>query len=88
MMHRIDECEQAILRRRTDMHLGEVTGVAVNSKGNIVVLSRANTSGPAYAAAAAQLLEFVPVGERALRRRTAQLARAEAGSAPEEVGFV
>ena len=41
-----------------DMYLGEVTGVAVNSKGHIFVLSRGNTSGPAYAAAAAQLLEF------------------------------
>jgi DNA-binding beta-propeller fold protein YncE len=41
-----------------DMYLGEVTGVAVNSKGHLFVLSRGNTSGPAYAAAAAQLLEF------------------------------
>src|SRR5690348_5880133 len=41
-----------------DIYLGEVTGVAVNSKGHIFVLSRGNTSGPAYAAAAAQLLEF------------------------------
>jgi hypothetical protein len=45
-----------------DMHLGEVTGVAVNSKGNIYVFSRGNTTGPAYAAAAAQLLEFAPDG--------------------------
>src|SRR4029450_5244460 len=36
----------------------EVTGVAVNSKGHVFVFSRGNTSGPAYAAAAAQLLEF------------------------------
>ena len=41
-----------------DLYLGEVTGVAVNSKGHIFVLSRGNTTGPAYAAAAAQLLEF------------------------------
>src|SRR5271165_1616361 len=41
-----------------DLYLGEVTGVAVNSKGHIFVLSRGNTSGPAYGAAAAQLLEF------------------------------
>src|SRR6185369_8245386 len=33
-----------------------------NSKGNIYVLSRGNTNGPAYAAAAAQLLEFSPSG--------------------------
>jgi len=45
-----------------DTYLGEATGVAVNSKGNIFVLSRGNTSGPAYAAAAAQLLEFDPNG--------------------------
>lgn len=41
-----------------DMYLGEASGVAVNSKGHIFVFSRGNTSGPAYAAAAAQLLEF------------------------------
>jgi DNA-binding beta-propeller fold protein YncE len=46
-----------------NMYLGEVTGVAVNSKGNIFVLSRGNTTGPAYAAAAAQLLEFAPDGK-------------------------
>ena len=38
------------------MYLGEVSGVAVNSKGHIFVFSRGNTTGPAYAAAAAQLL--------------------------------
>jgi sugar lactone lactonase YvrE len=37
--------------------------VAVNSKGHIFVFSRGNTSGPAYAAAAAQLLEFSPSGK-------------------------
>jgi len=41
-----------------DLYFGEVTGVAVNSKGMVYVLSRGNTSGPAYAAAATQLLEF------------------------------
>jgi DNA-binding beta-propeller fold protein YncE len=45
-----------------DTYLGEATGVAVNSKGNIFVFSRGNTSGPAYAASAAQLLEFDPKG--------------------------
>lgn len=45
-----------------DLYLGEVSGVAVNSKGHIFVFSRGNTSGPAYAAAAAQLLEFDPDG--------------------------
>jgi sugar lactone lactonase YvrE len=41
-----------------DIHLGEVAGVAVNSKGNVFVFSRGNSTGPAYMAAAAQLLEF------------------------------
>jgi hypothetical protein len=45
-----------------DMYFGEVTGVATNSRGNIFVFSRGNTTGPAYAAAAAQLLEFSPDG--------------------------
>jgi hypothetical protein len=40
------------------MFFGEVTGIAVNSKKHVFVLSRGNTSGPAYGAAAAQLFEF------------------------------
>ena len=47
-----------LLKMPTNMYLGEVSGVALNSKGHIFVLSRGNTNGPAYAAAAAQLLEF------------------------------
>ncbi len=50
------------LKLPKDMYLGEATGVAVNSKGHVFVLSRGNTTGPAYAAAAAQLLEFDPDG--------------------------
>lgn len=46
------------LKLPADIYLGEVSGVAVNSKGHIFVLSRGNTRGPAYGAAAAQLLEF------------------------------
>ena len=41
-----------------DLYLGEVAGIAVDSHGNVYVLSRGNTRGPAYGAAAAQLLEF------------------------------
>jgi len=41
-----------------DLYFGEVAGVAVNSKGHVFVFSRGNTTGPAYGAAAAQLLEF------------------------------
>jgi sugar lactone lactonase YvrE len=46
------------LRLPHNMYFGEVSGVAVNSKGHVFALSRGNTSGPAYAAAATQLLEF------------------------------
>src|SRR5271163_1909485 len=46
------------LRLPDNMYLGEVSGIAVNSKGHVFVLSRGNTTGPAYAAAATQLLEF------------------------------
>ena len=45
-----------------NMYFGEVSGVALNSKGHVFALSRGNTSGPAYAAAATQLLEFGPDG--------------------------
>ena len=40
------------LKLPTNMYFGEVSGVAVNSKGHVFALSRGNTSGPAYAAAA------------------------------------
>jgi len=46
------------LKLPPDLHIGEATGVAVNSKGHVFVFSRGNTTGPAYAASAAQLLEF------------------------------
>jgi hypothetical protein len=46
------------LKLPSDFYLGEAAGVAVNSKGHVFVFSRGNTSGPAYAARAAQLLEF------------------------------
>ncbi len=51
------------LRLPNDIHLGEVAGIAVNSKGNIFVFSRGNSTGPSYMAAAAQLLEFDPGGK-------------------------
>jgi len=50
------------LKLPPDLYLGEVAGVAVNSQGHIFVFSRGNTSGPAYGAAAAQLLEFDAAG--------------------------
>ena len=52
-----------VLKMPKDLHLGEVSGVAVNSKGHIFVFQRGSTSGPAYSAAAAQLLEFDPNGK-------------------------
>jgi hypothetical protein len=46
------------------MNFGEVPGVAVNSKGDIFVFTRSNSAGgPAFGAAAAQLLEFGPKGD-------------------------
>jgi DNA-binding beta-propeller fold protein YncE len=50
------------LKLPADMHLGEVSGVAVNSKKHIFVFNRGNTTGPAYGATASQLLEFGPDG--------------------------
>jgi DNA-binding beta-propeller fold protein YncE len=46
-----------------DLHFGEVSGVAVNSKGHVFVFNRGNTTGPAFGAAAAQMLEFGPDGK-------------------------
>src|SRR5437773_6129545 len=46
------------LKLPSDLYLGEVAGVSLNSKGHIFVFSRGQTSGPAYGASAAQLLEF------------------------------
>jgi DNA-binding beta-propeller fold protein YncE len=51
------------LKLPPDLYLGEVAGVAVNSKHHIFVFSRGNTTGPAYGATAAQLLEFSPEGK-------------------------
>ncbi|HTS76623.1 MAG TPA: peptidyl-alpha-hydroxyglycine alpha-amidating lyase family protein [Bryobacteraceae bacterium] len=50
------------LKLPPSMNLGEASGVAVNSKHHIFVFSRGNTTGPAYGAAAAQILEFGPDG--------------------------
>ena len=53
------------LKYSPEMNLGEVLGVAVNSKGHIMVLNHpgsANNGGPLYRNATAQLLEFDPNG--------------------------
>src|SRR3989442_4418436 len=46
-----------------ELHFGEASGVAVNSKGHVFVFNRGNTTGPAYGATAAQVLEFGPDGK-------------------------
>jgi DNA-binding beta-propeller fold protein YncE len=47
------------LKLPPDLNLGEASGVAVNSKGEIAVFSRSNSAnGPAYAATASQVLLF------------------------------
>jgi DNA-binding beta-propeller fold protein YncE len=52
-----------LLKLPPDLYLGEVSGVALNSKGHIFIYSRGNSTGPAYASTAAQLLEFGPDGK-------------------------
>jgi DNA-binding beta-propeller fold protein YncE len=52
-----------ILKLPPDMNLGEASGVAVNSKGEIAVFTRSNSAnGPAYAATASQILLFDKTG--------------------------
>ena len=51
------------LKLPPDLHMGEASGVAVNSKGHVFVFSRGSTTGPAYAATASQVLEFGPDGK-------------------------
>jgi DNA-binding beta-propeller fold protein YncE len=46
-----------------NLYFGEVSGVAVNSRGHVFVFSRGNSTGPAYGASAAQLLEFSADGK-------------------------
>src|ERR1700687_2398239 len=52
-----------LLKLPADLHMGEASGVAVNSKKHIFVYSRGNSTGPAYAATASQILEFGPDGK-------------------------
>lgn len=53
------------LKYSPDMNLGEVLGIAVNSKGRIAVLNHpgSSTSGPMYGNASTQLLEFDATGK-------------------------
>ena len=52
------------LKVSPDMNFGEVLGVAVNSKGHVVVLNHPGTSnaGPLYGNSSTQLLEFDQAG--------------------------
>ena len=52
-----------LLKLPPDLHMGEASGVAINSKKHIFVYSRGNSTGPAYAATASQILEFGPDGK-------------------------
>ncbi len=52
-----------LLKLPPDLHLGEISGIAVNSRKHIFVFNRGNTTGPAYGATASQLLEFAPDGK-------------------------
>jgi NHL repeat len=54
-----------LLKYSPDMNLGEVLGVAVNSKGRIAVLNHPGsaTAGPLYGNATTQLLEFDSSGK-------------------------
>ena len=51
------------LKLPPDLYFGEVSGVAVNSKGHVFIFSRGNSTGPAYGASAAQLFEFDASGK-------------------------
>src|SRR5437773_6450577 len=52
------------LKVPVDMNLGEASGVAVNSKGDIAVYTRSNSAGgPAYGATASQILLFDRTGK-------------------------
>jgi DNA-binding beta-propeller fold protein YncE len=53
-----------ILKLPPDMNVGEVSGVAVNSKGEVAIFTRSNSAGgPAYGATASQVLLFDKTGK-------------------------
>jgi DNA-binding beta-propeller fold protein YncE len=52
------------LKLPADMNFGEVSGVAVNSKGDVAIFHRSNSAGgPAYGATASQVLLFDKTGK-------------------------
>ena len=53
------ESDPDFFKLPADLHFGEVSGVAVNSKGHVFVFTRTNsTNGPGFAPAASALWEF------------------------------
>src|SRR6516225_8291116 len=52
------DADPNFLKLPDNVYFGEVAGVAVNSQGHVFAFSRGGTVGPAFGAAAAQLLEF------------------------------
>jgi hypothetical protein len=52
------DADAGFLKLPPGVYFGEVAGVAVNSQHHVFVFSRGGTTGPAFGAAAAQLLEF------------------------------
>ena len=59
------DSDMEFLKLPADMNFGEVLGIAINSKGQIVVLNHpgSSTSGPLYGNATTQLLAFDPTGK-------------------------
>lgn len=58
------ESSTDFLKISPDMNFGEVLGIAVNSKGHVVVLNhQGNSGGPLYGNASTQLLEFDQSGK-------------------------
>jgi len=59
------ESSTDFLKLSPDMNLGEVLGVAVNSKGHVVVLNHQGSAaaGPLYGNASTQILEFDQSGK-------------------------
>jgi hypothetical protein len=59
------DSDTRFLKYSADMNLGEVLGIAVSSKGRIVVLNHPGsaTAGPLYGNASTQLLEFDATGK-------------------------
>jgi len=54
---------KSFLKPSAGLSYGEIAGVAVDKPGHVYVFQRGSTSGPAYGAAAAQLLEFDDTGK-------------------------